>query len=132
MVSYRCLLITVLHLQQTHLINLFSLNSKSEFGMLKRSISIYKFVFSTVPSSCYKINQNKFIVCVYTLFTSAGIFIDKQKAISSCGWNYCNIVCTAPRQLRHTIKTQILMAASTDSSPDNVTWKEEKKLTELH
>jgi len=60
--------------------------------MLKRSISIDKFVISTIPSSCYKINQNKFTVCVYTLFTIAGIFIDKQKVISSCGWNYCNIL----------------------------------------
>jgi hypothetical protein len=41
-------------------------------------------------------------------------------------------LCTAPRQLRQTIKTQILMAVSIDTSPDNVTWKEENKLTELH
>jgi len=64
MVSYRWLLIKVLHLQQKHLIHLFSPNSKSEFGMLKRSSRIDKFVISTIPSSCYKINQNKFIVCV--------------------------------------------------------------------
>jgi len=69
--------------------------------MLKRSISIYKFVFSTIPPSCYKINQNKFIVCVHTLFTSAGFFIDKQKAISSCEWNYCNILSVyGPRTIK--------------------------------
>jgi uncharacterized membrane protein YecN with MAPEG domain len=44
------LAITVRHLQHTHVINLFSLNSKSQFGMLKRSIKIYKFVISTIPS----------------------------------------------------------------------------------
>jgi hypothetical protein len=38
----------------------------------------------------------------------------------------------APRQLRHTIKTQVFMAMSTDTSPDDVTWREEKKLTELN
>jgi len=46
--------------------------------MVKRSNTIYKFVISTIPSACYKINQNKFIVCVYTLFTSAGIFINAE------------------------------------------------------
>jgi hypothetical protein len=70
--------------------------------MLKRSISIDKFVISTTPSSCYRINQNKFIVCVYSLYTSAGIFTDKQKVISSCGWNYCNILSVYGPQ---TIKT---------------------------
>lgn len=38
-------------------------------------------------------------------------------------------LCTAPRQLMHTIKPQILIAVSIDPSPDNVTWKKEKKLT---
>ena len=125
MVSYRRLLITVLHLQQTHLINLFSPNSKSEFGMLKRPISRDKFVISTIPSSCNTINQNKFIVCVYTLFTSSGIFIDKRKAISSCGWNYYNIRSVySPQTIKAYHQNSDSYGSVYRHSPD-ITWKEE-------